>query len=574
MRAFVKLLSLVRPYWRWILLAVLLGTLTTLSGIALIATSAFLISMAALQPSIASLQVAIVGVRFFGISRGVFRYLERLVSHDVNFRLLAQFRVWFYRQIEPLVPAGLSEVRSGDLLNRAIDDVESLKEFYVRVLAPPFVAFFALIAWLLYLGFQSAVLLLPLILLYLLAGFALPWLVDLVARKPGKQLVQQQAILSAKLVEDLQGMAEILAYGQLDARVEVLTAQGEKLVKSEMKIGAIKAGRSAFELALGNLSIPLTLILAVPLVTAGDLSGVLLATIVLGCYASFEAVYPLSLAAENLQTHLEAARRLFAFDGKQVYSEPENSDPLLDNLRIEFNQVSFAYRDGQLPALNDFNLTISPGEKIAIVGASGAGKSSILNLLLGFWQPDKGEIKLSGNDRRSFSGEMVRSKVSVVSQRFYLFSDSLRENLRLANPSASEEVLWQVIKSMQLEGLVKSWPDGLDTRLGELGKTISAGERQRIALAQALLKPTEILILDEPTANLDPVTEKAVLEEILQFSAEKSLLLVTHRLVGLGEMDKIIVMAHGQVVEQGREKDLLFYNSRYQRMLALQNEMI
>lgn len=614
MTAFRRLLAFVIPLWRWVLAAVALGALTVGAGISLLATSAYLISAAALHPSIAELQVAIVGVRFFGISRGVFRYLERLTSHNATFRLLGRVRVWFYQAVEPLAPARLIGQRSGDLLSRAIADIETLENFYVRVLAPPLVAVVVIVGMSLFMRAFDPRLAAVLLAFLLLIGLGLTFLTLGLGRAPGRTLVESRARLRADLVDGLQGLPDLLAYAGVEAHLSRVQSAETDLQRAQRKMAHISGLQSALNSLLTNLGVWLVLILAIMLVSAGKVDGVYLAVIVLAAMASFEAVQGLPQASQFLESNLQAARRLFEIaDAAPAVVDPPAPLPLPRDIAISVHGLYFAYpaltpnhspaeiEDGQVlkshreeakaskniiissrPSrlrgskyqLKNITFDLPSGKHLAILGPSGAGKSTLVNLLLRFWDFDEGEIILGSQDIRQYRQEDVRRCFSVVSQSTYLFNASLRENLLLARPSASDEEITRAVEQAQLSDFVASLPQGLLTFVGERGLQLSGGERQRLAIARALLKDAPIFIFDEPTANLDTVTERQIIETLHGLMKGHTVLWITHRLVGLEAMDEILVIDQGRILQRGMHADLVKSEGLYRQMWKIQNQAI
>ncbi|MBN1887707.1 MAG: thiol reductant ABC exporter subunit CydD [Thermoflexales bacterium] len=578
------LLKLAAPFWLWMLLAALLGFATVGSGLGLMATSAFIIARAALHPSIADLQVAIVGVRFFGLSRGVFRYLERTVSHQVTFRLLARLRVWFYQALEPLAPARLLQHRSGDLLARAVADIGTLEHFYVRVIAPPAVAVLTGVSvWVLMSRFDLR-LATSLALCLALAGAGLPWLAGSLGRQAGRRLVLVRADLNAALVDGIQGLADLLAFGQGTAHLQQVQALGRELASWQRRmawIGGLLGGACSL---LANLAVLLVLVLAIPLVSSARLDGVYLAVLALATAASFEAVLPLPLAAQYLESSLEAARRLFEIVGDSKLDTPSVPRQARDDIKhkthyaetydLVVKDLRFRYAPGEALALDGINFDLPQGGCLAVVGPSGAGKSTLINLLLRFWDYQAGDIWLGGNELRDCEPEAVRGLMSVVSQNTYLFNATIRDNLLLARPGAAQAELEHAARQAQLHEFIQGLPQGYDTWVGERGLRLSGGERQRLAIARALLKEAPVLILDEATANLDTVTEQAVLRAIQGLMAGHTTLIATHRLVGLEGAGEILVLQAGRVVERGRHAELVQQPGLYRRMWDLQNQYI
>jgi len=576
MKTMRRLLGFVLPFWRWLLLSVGLGSLTIASSIALLATSAYLIAAAALHPSIAELQVAIVGVRFFGLSRGVFRYLERLTSHETTFRLLGRLRVWFYDALEPLAPARLGGERSGDLLSRFLADIESLENFYVRVLAPPLVALVVMIGSGLFIaGFDvrlSAILLATL----LLVGVGLTWLSQALGRQPGQALVDARAKLNSDLVDTLQGLPDLLIYDGLTAHFERIQVRQSSLQHAQRRMASISAWQNGLNQLLTGLGTWQVLVLGIALVNSGQLPGVYLAVIVLAAMASFEAVQGLPLAAQYLQSNLKAARRLFEMaDTPPAVADLPGSQDAPGSTHLCIKNLSFNYPENPAdsPTLSNIQFDLPPGKHIAILGASGSGKSTLFQLLLRFHEMDSGQITLGGQDVRYLTQESVRRCFSVMPQDNYLFNTSLRENLLVANPAADPGQIDQALSTVCLDEFVASLPSGLETLVGERGLQLSGGERQRLGLARLLLKPASIYLLDEPTAQMDTRLEARIIHNLQTALRAHSLLWITQRLVGLEWMDEILVLQSGRILQHGTHAELIRSDGLYLRMWQAQDQL-
>ncbi len=555
---FVRLLKLAAPFAGWMAFTALLGFATVASGIGLMATSAWLIASAALHPSIADLQVAIVGVRFFGIARGGFRYLERYTSHQVTFRLLARLRVAFYEMVEPLAPAGLSQQHSGDLLSRAIADIESLQNFFGRVIAPPLVAFLiGLSVWLFARGFDANlanVWLLSLV----CAGLGVPIITRASSRRPGRRIVARRAELNATLVEGIQANADLLAFGQENQWLERVRNYSRDLTELQTRMARITALDGALGILLTGLCGIAVLVVAIPLVQVGLLDGVYLPVLVLAALASFEAVLPLPSAAQHLESSLRATQRLFEWDiptGRNKHAEEirdatSRATPATAQCAISVRGLSFGYTPGARLALDRLDFDVPVGGRLAIVGPSGAGKSTFLNVLFRFWEYNHGSVMLFGRELRDVPPDEVRRMVGVVAQNTYLFNATIRENLLIARPNATQADLDRVIVQAQLDKFIQTLPDGYETWVGEQGLLLSGGERQRLAIARALLKDASILVLDEATENLDALSERAIMQAIHTLMEGRTTLIVTHRLAGLETADEILVLRKGQIVKR------------------------
>jgi len=518
---FRRLLKLAAPYWRRVLLASALGFATVASGVGLLTTAAYLISVAALQPSIASLQVAIVGVRFFGISRGVFRYLERYVSHDLTFRLLARLRIDFYSALEPLAPARLWRYRSGDLLNRMVGDIAALEDFYVRGLAPPLVALLVTAA--VWIGFTLVEPLMALIVLLfsILAGIGLPGMIRRASRRPGSKVAIARADLNHQVLEVLRGLAEVTLYDRAAQQGGKIIAANRRLGAGQMTLARLEGIQIAGMQICAQLAGWFTLLVAAPLLAEGALQGVLLGALVLAAQSAFEAIMPLPQAAQHLESQLLAAGRLFeVLDAPPEISPPLTPAKMPRTQRLEVERLGFSYpprscsspaaRDHLAPAtLRGISFSLSPGKRLAIVGPSGAGKTTkttLVNVLLRFWEFDSGQIRLGGVDIRRLSPDEYRRTFSVVSQDVYLFNTTLRENILIARPDASQAEVEDAARRAQAHEFIRGMPEGYDTWIGEGGSCLSGGERQRVALARAFLRDAPVLILDEALTHLDAVT--------------------------------------------------------------------
>ncbi len=568
-----RLLELSIPFtWR-ILFSMLLGALTVAAGIGLLTTSAYLIARAALHPSIAELQVAIVGVRFFGITRGVFRYLERLQTHDTAFRLLARLRVWFYKHLEPLAPARLLTQRSGDLLSRIVADIETLQHFFLRVIVPPGVAIAMISAVTFFMSRFDTWLSVQLLFFLLFAGLAIPLLTNRMARPFGEREIELRSDLNAALVDGVQGNADILAFEQGPSHLDLvfnLTAD----IAGTRERNAWIAGLSIGLVGLTtNLAVMATILRAVPLVQFGMLEGYLLAVVVIATIASFEAVEPLPDAFQHLESSLTAARRLFEIvDAPPAVADSESPKPLPESTQIHALKLTFRYADALPPVLREIDFDLAPGRILAVVGPSGSGKSSIAHLLLRFWDYSEGQILLGGTDLRSLKLEELRSLFSVISQDTYLFHGSIRDNLLFAKPDAGDAEIFAALEQAQLLAFVHALPQALDTPIGERGLMLSGGERQRLAITRALLRDAPIWIADEPTANLDPLTEREVMRSLKDLMRKRTSLLLTHRLIELEDVDEILVLQEGEIIERGDHNHLLKAQGLYYRMWSHQRQ--
>jgi len=575
MKIFIRLLQIMGSSWRVMLIAAVFGCLTIGSNMGLLAASAYLISSAALHPSITELSTAIVGVRFFGISRGVFRYLERYISHDATFRLLGAVRVWFYTKLERLAPARLMEWQSGELFSAIVGDVETLKEFYLRVLAPPLIALIILTASCLLLAQYSMQFVYVLMGAFVLAGLVLPICIQTLLKNTTHELVATRGALRAQLVDSMTGIVELAAFNQAEHQARLIAGIQQRLISLQSGVSKLSGLTEALGLFVVNSTVWLILWLAIPLVHNGSLAGIYLAVVVLTVQSSFEAVLPLPFAVHYLRESMAAASRLFAIVDTEpaVLDEAEGVMNISDT-GIEVENLSFRYGSQGALVLSKISFAVGAGKRLAIVGPSGAGKSTLLHLFLRFWDYNQGSIRLGGQEFKKYDAAKLRTMFGGVSQQTHLFNASIRDNILLARPDAREDQFEQAIKHAELGKFIAKLPQGYDTMVGQNGYALSGGQRQRIAIARALLKNAPILILDEPTVGLDAVTEQLIMGTIEKLMAGRTTIMITHRLTGLEMMDEIVVLSAGRIVEQGRQTELLANKQLFAQLWILQHDVL
>jgi ATP-binding cassette subfamily C protein CydC len=551
--------------------AVALGAATIAGGIGLMGTAAFLIASAALRPSIAELQVAIVGVRFFGLSRGILRYLERLVSHGLTLRLLGRLRSFFFQALEPLAPAKTIELKSSDLLTRAVTDVESLQELFIRAVAPPMVAVVVMLGAALIVGAHAPELGWVFVGLFAFVAVSVPVGVLVLKRASEDDLSRARAELAAALTDGVQGMADLLAFGRgrrQEAMVRRLSSSTERIRESSARREALGTAGVTFGT---HASVWLVLVLAIPMVREGRFTGVGLAVICLVVMAAFEAVQPLPAAARGLADQLAAAERVFAILDDQPSVEDAPAEGVSEELvgtDVELRGLGFTYPGNHRPALVDVDLEIRTGSRIAVVGPSGAGKSTLASLLLRFWDPSEGEIRLAGRPLREWPLERLRETIGVLPQFTELFAGTIRENLLLAAPEAGGDLLEGAVARAGLLETIQAFPDGWDTWIGEHGQQLSGGQRRRLALARLVLRDPAVAVLDEPATGLDAVTERRVMDAVFELFEGRTTVVITHRLVAMDRFDEIVVLDDGRIVERGSHDELLVCGGLYQTLHA------
>lgn len=529
-------------------LSVFLGWATVMAGIGLLATSGYLISRASQRPEILELTAAITAVRGFGVARAVFRYAERLVSHDLALRVLARLRTGFYAALAPLGIAALGERRRGDLLARFVADVDSLQDFYLRALAPPLVALLVILAA----GVTAAIMLplagVVLVGCLLIAALAVPLLAARLASSSGRRQAAARAHLTDELLEALEGSVELAVAGRAHERVRRIDAASRKLTRLSVRDAAAGAGATTLQTLCVGATVMAVLAAAVPAAHGGSLSVVLLAALVMLALGAFEGLQPLPLAARKLRGCAEAANRLQDLTSlTPLVADPAVPLALSDEpATLSMEHVSFAFEGGE-NVLDDVNLALAPGCRVALTGPSGTGKSTLSELLVRFADPSAGAIKLGGTDLRGLRLDDVRRSVVLVAQDAHAFTTSIRENLLLARRDATEPELWEALRAVSLEEFVRGLPLGLDTLVGEDGGQLSGGQRQRLTVARALVADSRFIVLDEPTAQLDDETAAVLIDSVAQSAGERGLLVITHRLREVAGFDEIYELRDGQL---------------------------
>jgi ATP-binding cassette subfamily C protein CydC len=575
MKTLRRLIHFTLPLWRELLLAALLSVITVACAIGLMGTSAYLISYAALQPSIAYLQVAIVGVRFFGISRGVFRYLERLTSHSVNLRLLAGFRIWLYGKLERLVPAILQERHGGDLLALLTADIDTLENLFVRIMAPPVTAFLVTVEMFLFLQSQGSTPAWIYLIGAFIGGVILPTGIYFGSRRAGREYVHSRAELNSRLVSTVQSAGEILLFGIQNEQMERITSISRKFGKTQMALARENSLGSGGMTWIVNLTILGVLSASIPLVRAGWMDGVLLAVVTLMTAASFEAILPMILTTQFMTPVITAGQRIFAIaDAAPQFTEPVHPAKLPVGSDIDITGLTFQYPGNEILALNGIDISLPSGKRIAIVGPSGSGKSTLVNLLARSWDYSVGSISFGGTELNRLASEDIYRRIGVLAQSPVILTDTLRRNLLICDPDAKDNDLLKSLEEVELGSWYKTLPDGLGTWLGDRGLKMSGGERQRLAIARLNLRNAAVQIYDEPTANLDPETERQIFDLVMKGQRGNSIIWVTHRLVCLERMDEIIFLEHGRIIERGTQTQLLALGGRYAQFHEIQNSWL
>ena len=551
MTTFRRLFGLLAGHRRWIAVGALLGFLAVGSNVALMAMSAYLISKAAIVSNVAEIALAITAVRVLAIGRAAFRYLERYVTHRATFAILADLRVWFFASIEPLAPARLATRRSGDLLARIVADIGTLEDFYVRIIVPPVVAVLVTGFASVLLGVFDPLLGLALVAFLVLTGIVLPVASRRLSRRPAIALVASRAELSATLVDEIGGIADLVAMDRAADHRERVLALGRATDRAIAELAVVRGAAAALAATFASLASVAILAIGVELVGAGRLDGVYLALLPLVALASFEVIAPLSQAFALLDANEAAARRLFELtDAAPEVTDAPGLDPtpVVADHAIEFRDVRFRYGPDEPYILDRCSFVVPAGASLAVVGPSGVGKSTLVNLLLRFWDYDEGEILIGGRELHELHADDVRRLLGVVAQDVHLFNATIRDNLALADAEVTDQTIEAACRQACIHEAITALPDGYATRIGQDGLLLSGGERQRLAIARAIIKDAPILILDEATANLDVETERDVLAALAPFTAGRTTLVLSHRPSVAAATDRTLAMASGRLV--------------------------
>jgi ATP-binding cassette subfamily C protein CydC len=524
-------------------LAVAAGVAASASSIALLATSAWLISRASQHPPVLELTAAVVAVRAFAVSRSVFRYAERLAGHNAALRQLGEVRTRLYRRLERLIPAGLPLAKNpardtGDLLHRLVSDVDARVDVLVRVALPAATATLAGLAAALAMGLVSPGAGIVLAAAVAVVAVVVPALQRTLAGRSARRLAPAHAELTARTVDLLHGWADLVAFGQAEARLADVAAIDRRLSHDTGRSARTEGLASALVTLVGGVAVWLILWLATPAVRTGDLNGVLLAVVVLTPLAVADVLSVLPAAARQAEASRPALRRL-----EDVVRTP---DPVPDPDRpqriaghhLRLDGVTARWATGEPDAVDALDLDLPPGRRMALVGRSGAGKSTVAALLVRFLDPVRGKVTLGGIDLRDLDGDDVRRVVTLLDSDAHLFDTSIEENLRVAAPGATVDDLRAALAMARLDGWVEGLPEGLATRVGEGGARLSGGQRRRLALARALLTRAPVLVLDEPTEHLDEATARAITDDLLAAAGERTVVLITHRPYGLSDVDE------------------------------------
>ncbi|EOO26802.1 thiol reductant ABC exporter, CydC subunit [Bacillus cereus BAG1X2-3] len=553
-------------------LTIFLGLLGVSSGAMLLFISGYLISKSALRPeNVMAVYVPIVATRAFSIGQAVFHYIERLVGHDVVLRILEKMRTKLYRIVEPQALFFRSRFQTGDMLGVLSEDIEHLQNLYLRTIFPSILALVVYSIFVLVIGAFDLVFALIVGCMLAIIVFLLPFVSLLLMKKHHVTLKQGRSRLYQQLTDAVFGLSDWQASGRKGEFINEYVKQNDQLLKIEKRVKRWYHIRdSIIQLVVGIVVISM-IIWTGNEAASEQIAPTVIAAFVLMTLSVTNALIPIADAIDRIPSYVESTHRLNGVESDSVlhdkmdlygdndYVEPRHVD-------IELNHVSYSYPDSNEIVLKDVSLQIKAGKKIAILGRSGTGKSTLLKLLTGALSPVNGQVVLNGERAHT---NLLSKYISVLNQKPHLFDTTIGNNVRIGKPEATDEEIWKALEKAQLASHVTSLPDGLQTKMHEMGKRFSGGERQRVAFARTLMQETPIIVLDEPTIGLDPKTELSLIETMFSATEEKTVIWITHHLVGIEHVDEVIFLDRGQIVMQGSHKQLLKENEKYRKLYEL-----
>lgn len=567
--------TLLLPIWPAICLSAACSLAAISANVGLMATSAYLLSLAALQPPLAALSTAIVGVRFFGLSRAFFRYLERYSGHDAALQLLASLRVRFFRSLEPLTATELNQYAAADLFSRMVADVETLKFLPVRLIIPLLVALVSLFA----MTVLSAVLHWQLSLIVLIGVLLLGGLIPCFFYRQGQSsrqmLALRRADFNVAVVDNVRGIRDAAVFDAFSLLRQRFAAANGGLIRAAHASQATAASCDASGQFIAQATLIAGLALLVAMVERGELAGVFLAAWALLVQSSFEAFFPLAAMFRYVEEIRDSISRLIELPPPRPVAATAPIAKISPPFQLTAANISCRYSASGRLVLNQVSLRLFPGRHIAVVGPSGAGKSTLLSVLAGLQPPEQGLLKLNGNDLYQLAASQRNNCLGLVLQHDHLFHATIADNLRLARPAATDGELWQSLEQVFLADAIRKLPQQLATDLGSEGHGLSGGERRRLSLARLLLKNPPLLLLDEPTAGMDPLLSGRLLAKAGPLlRQDRAVLLVTHQWDALATMDEILVLDCGKVVERGTLPELLNQRGLFHDMWDLRQDQL
>ena len=570
----LRLLGLVKPWRNELILTFLLGVAHHGTAIGVAVVSALLVGQVITGGDLTLLLILLAVLTPLA---AFFIWTESWVAHDLAYRLLAEMRVDIYRKLDPLAPAYMTRRRSGDLVSIVGGDVETVEFFFAHTITPAFtavvvpgvvVAVLAVIAW------PMAIAVAP----FLVAVALSPFFAQRRSERLGEELREQLGDVHAHMVDSIQGMREIVAFGQGRSRTGEMVANSWRFAHFQLRFLKERAFQIGFIEAMTALGGLVVLTVGVWLLTSDVISRPELILAVVLSVAAFAPVSDIARTMKQLMETLAASRRLFAIHDEPVPVVDGAGAPVVSDRQnghrpapsVVFDSVAFEYGTGEPQALEGVSFDVEPGHTVALVGRSGAGKTTCANLAMRFWDPSSGSVQLDGHDIREYKLDDLRQQIALVSQDTYLFNASIRENILLGKPDATQAELEEAATLANCHDFITAFPEGYDTRVGERGMQLSGGQRQRVAIARALLKNAPVLILDEATSHLDAVSESQLRHALENLMQGRTTLVIAHRLSTIRDADRIVVLDRGVAIEQGSHQELLEHNGLYAQLVGAQ----
>ncbi|MDO6629885.1 thiol reductant ABC exporter subunit CydC [Bacillus thuringiensis] len=553
-------------------LTIFLGLLGVSSGAMLLFISGYLISKSALRPeNVMAVYVPIVATRAFSIGQAVFHYIERLVGHDVVLRILEKMRTKLYRIVEPQALFFRSRFQTGDMLGVLSEDIEHLQNLYLRTIFPSILALVVYSIFVLVIGAFDLVFALIVGCMLAIIVFLLPFVSLLLTKKHHVTLKQGRSRLYQQLTDAVFGLSDWQASGRKGEFINEYVKQNDQLLKIEKRVKRWYHIRDSIIQSVVGIVVISMIIWTGNEAASEQIAPTVIAAFVLMTLSVTNALIPIADAIDRIPSYVESTHRLngvesdiVLHDKMDLYGDNDYVEPR--HVDIELNHVSYSYPDSNEIVLKDVSLQIKAGKKIAILGRSGTGKSTLLKLLTGALSPVNGQVVLNGERAHT---NLLSKYISVLNQKPHLFDTTIGNNVRIGKPEATDEEIWKALEKAQLASHITSLPDGLQTQMHEMGKRFSGGERQRVAFARTLMQETPIIVLDEPTIGLDPKTELSLIETMFSATEEKTVIWITHHLVGIEHVDEVIFLDRGQIVMQGSHKQLLKENEKYRKLYEL-----
>lgn len=554
--------------------AVLFACLGVLSGAMLLFVSGYLISKSSLRPeNIMVVYVPIVAVRAFSIMQAVFPYLEKLVSHDIVLRILSDYRKRLYKILEPQAVFLQSRFKTGDILSVLSDDIEKLQDFYIKTLIPSIIGVVIYATFAITLGFFDIIFMLLMLAVLGVIVFLMPIISYYTMKKQHLAKKQKREHLYQQMTDAAFGQLDWVVSGRVDEVEQAISDENAALMKREVTIYRWHHLRDASLRFIVGLVIVLMMSWTSMQVDDGAITSTLIAAFVLMMFSITDALLPISDAVEEIPVYLDSLDRMESLSGEVGIASESKIKTITQTPTqpsIQLQNLTFRYEESGSPIINQLSWSITPGEKIAILGKSGTGKSTLLKLLSGVISPDTGSITVGGIEMRQ---AYVGQAVSVLNQKAHLFHTTIANNLRIGKPDATEDEMITALQQAQIMDLIATLPEGIHTQMDEMGQRFSGGERQRIAFARVLLQQTPIILMDEPTTGLDPITERDLLETMLTAAKDKTIIWITHHLAGAEMMDEVVFLSDGKIALKGSHNKLI-ETSEYYRSLYEMDEMM